>query len=89
MNTVILAIINDWARKNQYFTTVDTDGVLGSRWGELFYAGVLETSPGVYDLRLSIYSNVVAPGVHAEQTTEFRACDLSDKELMEFVYKLL
>ena len=89
MNAVILAIINDWARKNQYFTTSDKDGILGSRWGELFYAGVEETSPGVYDLRLSIYSNVVAPGVHAEQTTEFRACDLSDKGLMEFVYKLL
>ena len=89
MNAVILAIIKDWARKNQYFTTADTDGVLGSRWGEIFYAGVEETSPGVYDLRLSFYSNVVAPGVHAEQTTELRACDLSDKELMEFVYKLL
>ena len=88
MNTVV-PIIKDWARKNQYFTTADTDGVLGSRWGEVFYAGVVETSQGVYDLRLSFYSNVVAPGVHAEQTTEFRACDLSDKEVMEFVHRFL
>lgn len=85
---MILAI-KDWARRNQYFTTADTEGVMGSRWGELFYAGVKETSPGVYDLRLSIYSNVVSPGIHAKQTTELRACDLSDKEVLEFVYKLL